>query len=58
MSGGKMVCPDCNGNGVLSKEHKSDLVKKCKKCNNTGEIEITEETMKEFFETIKSSRLQ
>ena len=53
-----MMCPDCNGNGVLSKEHKSDLVKKCKKCNNTGEIEITEETMKEFFETIKSSRLQ
>lgn len=55
---GKVVCPDCNGNGYVGGSKDEDLQKNCSKCDNQGEIKITEETLQEFFRTIKSARLQ
>jgi len=55
---GKMICPDCNGNGYIGSAKEPDLVRDCKKCDNQGEIEITEESINELMDSVKSARLQ
>ena len=55
---GKMICPDCNGNGYIGSTKEPDLVKDCKKCNNQGEIEITEKSINELLDKVQSARLQ
>jgi len=51
----KAICPDCNGNGYIGKSKDADNHKDCIKCNNQGEIKITE---KEIQEVLKTARLQ
>jgi DnaJ-class molecular chaperone len=55
---GKAICPDCNGNGYVGSSKEPDNTRDCIKCNNQGEIEITEEEVESFLETVKSARLQ
>jgi DnaJ-class molecular chaperone len=55
---GKTICPDCNGNGYQGSAKEPDNVKDCLKCNNQGEITITDEEINNMLETIKSARLQ
>ena len=55
---GKAICPDCNGNGYQGSSKEPDNVRDCLKCNNQGEIVITNESINEMLETIKSARLQ
>ena len=51
---GKMICPKCMGNGFVyafnydtRKEHAID----CIYCNNQGEVEINDQTIKELEDT-------
>ncbi len=55
---GKAICPDCNGNGYVGSSKEPDNTRDCIKCNNQGEIVITDESINEMLETIKSARLQ
>jgi len=55
---GKAVCPDCNGNGYVGSSKEPDNTRDCIKCNNQGEIVITDESVNEMLETVKSARLQ
>jgi DnaJ-class molecular chaperone len=55
---GKAICPDCNGNGYVGSSKEPDNTRDCIKCNNQGEIVITDESINEMLETVKSSRLQ
>ena len=55
---GKAVCPDCNGNGYVGSSKEPDNTRDCIKCNNQGEIVITDESENEMLETVKSARLQ
>ena len=55
---GKMICPDCNGNGYLGSANNPDNCRDCKKCNNQGEIEITKESIQELLNKVESARLQ
>lgn len=52
---GKMICPDCYGNGYIGSTKEADNIKDCHTCNNQGEIEITEESIKQMLE---SARMQ
>lgn len=50
VSGGKMICPYCDGNGFIrdAKSHpdiRKQTVNQCKKCDSQGEIDITEEVL-------------
>lgn len=55
---GKMICPECNGNGYLGSAKEPDLVRDCKKCDNQGEIEITKESIEELLDKVETARLQ
>jgi len=55
---GKAICPDCNGNGYMGSSKEPDNTRDCIKCNNQGEIVITDESVNEMLETVKSARLQ
>jgi len=55
---GKMICPDCNGNGYLGTAKQPHECRDCKKCNNQGEIEITEESINALLDEVKSARMQ
>jgi len=55
---GKAICPDCNGNGYVGSSKEPDNTRDCIKCNNQGEIVITDESINEMLETVKSARLQ
>ena len=55
---GKVICPDCNGNGYVGSSKEPDNVRDCIKCNNQGEIPITQDEIEKMIETVKSSRLQ
>jgi DnaJ-class molecular chaperone len=55
---GKMICPECNGNGYLGSAKEPDLVRDCNKCNNQGEIEITKESIEELLDKVETARLQ
>lgn len=55
---GKMICPDCNGNGYMGSAKEPDNVRDCLKCKNQGEIEITEESINELLDAVESARLQ
>ena len=55
---GKMICPDCNGNGYIGSAKEPDNVRDCLKCDNQGEVEITEESINELLDLVKSARLQ
>ena len=55
---GKMICPECNGNGYIGSTKEPDLIRDCLKCNNQGEIEITEESINELLDKVESARLQ
>jgi DnaJ-class molecular chaperone len=55
---GKMICPDCNGNGYIGNSREADLQKDCKKCDNQGEIEITEESINDLLDHVESARMQ
>jgi DnaJ-class molecular chaperone len=55
---GKMICPDCNGNGYIGSAKEPDLVRDCLKCDNQGEVEITEESINELLDKVQSARLQ
>jgi DnaJ-class molecular chaperone len=46
---GKIICPKCNGNGyVYSFNHddRKKIPEDCDYCNNQGEVDITEDVMK------------
>ena len=55
---GKAICPDCNGNGYVGSSKEPDMVRDCLKCDNQGEVEITEESINELLDLVKSARLQ
>jgi DnaJ-class molecular chaperone len=55
---GKAICPDCNGNGYIGSSKEPDNTRDCIKCNNQGEIVITDESINEMLKTVKSARLQ
>ena len=55
---GKAICPDCNGNGYVGSSKEPDNTRDCIKCNNQGEIVITDESVNEMLEIVKSARLQ
>ena len=55
---GKMICPDCNGNGYLGTAKQPHECRDCRKCNNQGEIEITEESINALLNEVKSARMQ
>ena len=55
---GKAICPDCNGNGYVGSSKEPENTRDCIKCNNQGEIVITDESVNEMLETVKSARLQ
>jgi len=55
---GKAICPDCNGNGYVGSSKEPENTRDCIKCNNQGEIVITDESVNEMLEIVKSARLQ
>ena len=55
---GRAICPDCNGNGYVGSSKEPDNTRDCIRCNNQGDIEITEKEVESFLETVKSARLQ
>jgi len=55
---GKMICPECNGNGYIGSAKEPDLVRNCNKCDNQGEIEITEESINALLDKVESARMQ
>ena len=51
---GKMVCHKCKGNGyvyVFNYDTRKEQAMDCIYCNNQGEIEINDQTIKELEET-------
>jgi len=46
---GSVICPDCKGNGFIWVDPPADKKERwqvdCNKCNNQGEIPITEENI-------------
>ena len=55
---GKLICPECNGNVYIGSAKDPALVRDCLKCDNQGEVEITEESINELLDLVKSARLQ
>ena len=58
---GKMICPTCKGNGFVwvdPNNKKERWAVDCKKCNNQGEIEITEESINILLDQVQSARMQ
>lgn len=51
-----MICPECNGykNFVSLAETPFEVVRPCKRCNGTGEIEMTEQ---EYIQTCNTKQL-
>ena len=51
---GKIICPKCCGNGYVNSFIKNDEGKEkaiaidCDYCNNQGEVDITEDVMKDL----------
>lgn len=50
---GKIICPHCNGNGFTRDTQSHPDVRKqeviqCKECDSQGEVDITEEVIKEL----------
>jgi hypothetical protein len=48
---GKIICPKCNGNGFVYAFSHDDRKKQpidCDYCNNQGEVDITEDVMKDL----------
>ena len=51
---GKIICPKCNGNGFVYAFNHDDRKKQpidCSYCNNQGEIDITEDVIKDLEQT-------
>lgn len=51
---GSIICPKCHGNGFIYSFNHDDRKKEaidCDYCNNQGEVDITEEVMKDLEET-------
>jgi hypothetical protein len=51
---GKMICPKCMGNGYVyafNYDKRKEQPIDCIYCNNQGEIEINDQTIKELEET-------
>jgi hypothetical protein len=51
---GSIICPKCNGNGFVYSFNHDDRKKEaidCDYCNNQGEVDITEEVIKDLEET-------
>jgi Zn ribbon nucleic-acid-binding protein len=51
---GSIICPKCHGNGFIYSFNHDDRKKEaidCGYCNNQGEVDITEEVMKDLEET-------
>jgi len=51
---GKIICPKCNGNGFIYLFKHDDRKKKvidCSYCKNQGEIDITEDVIKDLEQT-------
>ena len=51
---GKIICPKCNGNGFVYSFNHDDRKKQpmdCDYCNNQGEVDITEDVMKDLEQT-------
>jgi DnaJ-class molecular chaperone len=42
---GKIICPNCNGNGYVGNSKKEDQQDDCITCKNQGEIALTDETI-------------
>ena len=48
---GKIICPKCGGNGFVYSFNHDDRKKMpidCDYCNNQGEVDITEDVMKDL----------
>jgi DnaJ-class molecular chaperone len=50
---GKIICPHCNGNGFIRDEKSHPDVRKqeviqCKKCDSQGEVDITEDVLRDL----------
>lgn len=52
---GKIICPKCNGNGYRNVWENTFEIKKihidCNYCRNQGEIDITEDVIKDLEQT-------
>ena len=51
---GKIICPKCNGNGFIYLFKYDDRKKKvidCGYCKNQGEVDITEDVIKDLEKT-------
>ncbi len=51
---GKIICPKCNGNGYVHSFNHDDRKKipiDCDYCNNQGEVDITEDVIKDLEQT-------
>ena len=56
---GKIICPHCDGNGYRKiwkdTSEKEKVVIQCTKCNSQGEVDITDDVLKDLE---KMTRLQ
>jgi len=43
---------------IFGSAKEPDMVRDCLKCDNQGEVEITEESINELLDLVKSARLQ
>ena len=53
---GKIICPKCNGNGLIysfNHDERKKVLEDCDYCSNQGEVDITEDVMKDL-EQMKS----
>ena len=51
---GSIICPKCHGNGFVYSFNHDDRKKEaidCDYCNNQGEVDITEDVIKDLEET-------
>ena len=55
---GKVICPDCNGHGFVGSAKQPDECRDCSKCNNQGEITITDEEITKMLDAVECARLQ
>ena len=55
---GKVICPDCNGNGYVGSAKQPHECRDCSKCNNQGEIVITDEEIDKMLDAVENARLQ
>jgi DnaJ-class molecular chaperone len=54
----KIICPHCDGNGyrkIWKDTEKEKVVIQCAKCNSQGEVDITDDVLKDLE---KMTRLQ